>query len=91
LERQANPKAINRTGRVLHWAFALLAGLVVAITFLIGVAEAVDVFANPTGHYGDYAYHRSYDEAIGWILGGFAGGLFFALVGRALRYILSGE
>lgn len=56
-----------------------------------GGVAFVDIYFNPIGGYGEYAYTRDYGQPIAIIIGGVALGMFFLLSGRAVRYIFSNE
>lgn len=83
----AEPTALTRFGRVLHWigcGFFILVGIGV----LIGIAFGVYEFAtNAVGYYGNpSAPVTLMNSAVAFI-----GALVVYLGGRALRYIFSGE
>lgn len=72
-----SPNALNRFGRVVHWTCTGLAAVLALSCAWAGIAEAIS-----TSEYGP-------DYGASIVAGGFA--IFFFLVGRGARYILSGE
>ena len=72
-----SPNALNRFGRVVHWTCTGLAAVLALSCAWAGIAEAIS-----TSEYGP-------DYGASIVAGGFA--IFFVLVGRGARYILSGE
>jgi hypothetical protein len=90
-DRKANATAIVRSGRVLHWAFAILALLVSGGMLIGGSVTLVDILFNPIGGYGSYTYTRDPSTPVVVILSGLALGMFFLMIGRAARYVFSNE
>lgn len=83
----AEPTALTRFGRVLHWigcGFFILVGIGV----LIGIASGIYQFAtNAVSYYGTpLALGTLMNSAVAFI-----GALVIYLGSRALRYIFSGE
>ena len=72
-----SPTAFNRFGRVIHWAFTGMASILAVACIWSGIAEL----------FSKSEFGPDYGAAI---VAGFAS-VFFFLIGRAARYVMSGE